>query len=59
MDMEGFMAKGHFNLFPLFGNQVYFETGECQSDLIKKQHASPSNERLRQVYDPFQQDRSV
>jgi len=53
------MAKGHFNLFPLFGNQVYFETGECQSDLIKKQHASPSNERLRQVYDPFQQDRSV
>ncbi|KAK3812212.1 MAG: IPP transferase-domain-containing protein [Benniella sp.] len=27
--------------------QVYFETGECQSDLIKKQHASPNNERLR------------
>ncbi|KAF9934753.1 hypothetical protein BGZ75_005995 [Mortierella antarctica] len=27
--------------------QVYFETGECQSDLIKKQHALPDNERLR------------
>ncbi|KAF9199014.1 hypothetical protein BGZ49_010923 [Haplosporangium sp. Z 27] len=27
--------------------QVYFETGQCQSDLIKKQHALPDNERLR------------
>ncbi|KAF9904953.1 hypothetical protein EC991_002193 [Linnemannia zychae] len=27
--------------------QVFFETGECQSDLIKKQHALPDNERLR------------
>ncbi|KAI8600085.1 IPP transferase-domain-containing protein [Dissophora ornata] len=27
--------------------QVYFETGECQSDLIKKQHAVPDGERLR------------
>ncbi|KAF9955589.1 hypothetical protein BGZ70_010180 [Mortierella alpina] len=27
--------------------QVYFETGECQSDLIKKQHALSDNERLR------------
>ncbi|KAG0204615.1 hypothetical protein BGX28_003521 [Mortierella sp. GBA30] len=27
--------------------QVFFETGECQSDLIKKQHALSENERLR------------
>ncbi|KAK3833726.1 MAG: IPP transferase-domain-containing protein [Linnemannia elongata] len=27
--------------------QVFFETGECQSDLIKKQHALPDSERLR------------
>ncbi|KAG0234585.1 hypothetical protein BGW41_001098 [Actinomortierella wolfii] len=27
--------------------QVYFETGERQSDLIKKQHAIPNSERLR------------
>ncbi|KAI8348007.1 IPP transferase-domain-containing protein [Mortierella sp. GBAus27b] len=27
--------------------QVYFETGERQSDLIKKQHTSPDGDRLR------------
>ncbi|KAG0300066.1 hypothetical protein BGZ97_003430 [Linnemannia gamsii] len=27
--------------------QVFFETGECQSDLIKKQHALSDSERLR------------
>ncbi|KAF9931783.1 hypothetical protein FBU30_009587 [Linnemannia zychae] len=27
--------------------QVFFETGECQSDLIKKQHAQPDTKRLR------------
>ncbi|KAF9216093.1 hypothetical protein BGZ59_011019 [Podila verticillata] len=27
--------------------QVFFETGQCQSDLIKKQHAVADNERLR------------
>ncbi|KAG0309217.1 hypothetical protein BGZ99_000950, partial [Dissophora globulifera] len=27
--------------------QVYFETGQCQSDLIKKQHAIPDSDRLR------------
>ncbi|KAF9425143.1 hypothetical protein BGZ94_007799 [Podila epigama] len=27
--------------------QVFFETGQCQSDLIKKQHAVPETDRLR------------
>ncbi|KAF9390014.1 hypothetical protein BGX21_011575 [Mortierella sp. AD011] len=27
--------------------QIFFETGECQSDLIKKQHALSDSERLR------------